>query len=71
MKRNVERAAGLLHIAQYLELDPVKLSDGQVARVAAPPDAAVAAGSRTGVSPDPARVMWIDPANDRAIPAAA
>lgn len=45
--------------------------EGQLARVAARPDAAVAAGSRIAIAPNPDRIVWIDPANDRAIQAAA
>ena len=45
--------------------------DGQLARVAARPDATVAAGARISVAPNPARIVWINPTNDRALPAIA
>ena len=39
---------------------------GQLMRVAARPDARVKAGDRIHLRPDPARIVWIDPATDRA-----
>ena len=41
--------------------------DGQPARIVAPPTATVRAGERVGLSVDPARLTWIDPATGRAI----
>jgi multiple sugar transport system ATP-binding protein len=41
--------------------------DGQLARVIAPPTAAVAAGERVGLTVDPNRLTWIDRATGRAV----
>jgi multiple sugar transport system ATP-binding protein len=42
---------------------------GQLARVAARPDAAIRAGDRIGLSPDPRRIVWLDPKDGKAITA--
>ncbi|MBL8589057.1 MAG: ABC transporter ATP-binding protein [Methylobacteriaceae bacterium] len=44
---------------------------GQTMRVAARPDMLISAGQRLYLRPDPARIVWIDPATERAVRAAA
>ncbi|WP_342360735.1 ABC transporter ATP-binding protein [Terrarubrum flagellatum] len=44
--------------------------EGQLARVAARPDANIAAGARVGLSPNLQRIVWINPADERAVIAA-
>ncbi|MCX7323423.1 MAG: ABC transporter ATP-binding protein [Hyphomicrobiales bacterium] len=44
---------------------------GQLARVAVRPDAVVAPGDRLNLEPSPGRIVWIDPANGKAIGQAA
>jgi multiple sugar transport system ATP-binding protein len=58
------------HVRVAEPMGPYLLLTGTVedapVRVAAPPDAAVAAGDRVGLVPDPARVVWMDAATERA-----
>ncbi len=41
--------------------------DGQLARVSVRPDARIRPGDRLGLAPDPGRIVWIDPADGRAL----
>jgi multiple sugar transport system ATP-binding protein len=45
--------------------------DGQLARVSVRPDVRVKPGDRLGLMPDHARIVWMDPANGKALGAAA